>query len=291
MSVLVKIAGRLPAPWIRGFSTVRSRAPWLKRATDWIPDLIRGKQGTIQRGVARGLRFDGGQSATGFLLGTHDPGIQAAMAALVRPGMVIYDVGANVGFTSTIAAHLTGPSGKVLCFEPQPDCVRLVARNAQLNGFSQVQVREEALSDEDGTAQFLVSKNSTFSRLVGTGEVDLREKIDVRVRRLDALIADEKLPPPALLKIDVEGAEKGVLLGAMETLRTAKPVLLIELHGTNSDVADALTAAGYETRIVGSKDAILVAHWNSLVIGIPPGRADLAATVEALTDPSVVRPN
>jgi FkbM family methyltransferase len=256
----------------------------VKRTTDWIPNRLRAREGVIQRGVIRGLRFNGGNSATGFLLGTHDPNIQRALSLLIRPGLVVYDIGANVGFTALIAAHLTGPKGRVICFEPQPKCDAMIQHNADINGFGHIQVRREALAGEDGTARFLVTQDSTFSRLEGTGKPETSARhVDVTVRRLDALIAQESLPAPDVMKIDIEGAEAPMLEGAMATLREAKPVLLIELHGTNKVVADALAKAGYTTRVLGSREDILDVHWNSLVIGVPPGRPDLDGVLDQLT--------
>jgi FkbM family methyltransferase len=277
------MASRLPNNWIHAFGRLRGRAPWIKRATDWIPDSIRKQEGVVQRGVAQGLRFNSGGSATGFLLGTHDPGIQKALSVLLKPGMVVYDVGANVGFTAVIAAHCVGSTGHVICFEPQPSCFELIRHNAAINNYKHIQVRSEALGGEDGTASFVVAEDSTFSHLAtGTTQQAKGTSIEVKVRRLDSLLAAEPLPKPDLIKIDVEGAERQMLDGAMTTLRDARPILLIELHGTNQTVSDALNAAGYTSSIVGSRDNILDAHWNSLVIGIPPGRNDLQAVLAEL---------
>lgn len=284
VSLLLRLAGRLPTNWIHAFGSLRGRNPWIKRATDWIPNRIRAREGVIQRGVAQGLRFNGGNSATGFLLGTHDPNIQRALELLIKPGMVVYDVGANVGFTAIICAHLAGAKGRVICFEPQPKCDEMIRHNAAINGFGQIQVRNEALGGENGSARFLVTNDSTFSRLAGSGKPDSgAREIDVPVRRLDALITDHALPKPDVIKIDVEGAEAPMLEGAMATLRDAKPVLLIELHGTNKVVSDALTKAGYTTRVLGGPEGILDAHWNALVIGVPPNRPDLEGVLGRLT--------
>jgi FkbM family methyltransferase len=285
MSFFLRLAGRVPADWIHAFGRFRGRAPWIKRATDWIPHAIRHSEGVIQRGVGRGLRFNAGGSAVGFLLGTHDPAIQAALNGLLKPGMVVYDVGANIGFTAMIAAHLVGPEGRIICFEPQASLHDLLRHNAAINGFERVEVRGEALAAENGSARFLVSPDSTFSRLADISGQPIAQEIDVPVRRLDSLRAEASLARPDLIKVDVEGAEAPMLEGAMETLREAKPLLLIELHGTNKLVADVLAKAGYTTRVVGTREAIEDAHWNSLAIGVPPNRADLDPVLEELSKP------
>jgi FkbM family methyltransferase len=217
VSLLLRLAGRLPTNWIRAFTNARGRNPWVKRTTDWIPNRLRSREGVIQRGVARGLRFNGGNSATGFLLGTHDPNIQRALGLLIQPGQVVYDIGANVGFTALISGHLTGPKGRVICFEPQPKCDGMIQHNADINGFSHIQVRNEALGGEDGSARFMVTDNPTFSRMAGLGKPDATARhVDVSVRRLDAIIAQESLPKPDVMKIDIEGAEGPMLEGARQ---------------------------------------------------------------------------
>src|SRR5580704_9911240 len=104
MALLISVFNRMPTSWIRAAGIVRGRWPWLKKTTDWLPNLLRNREGRIQRGIGRGLRFNGGASNVGFLLGTHDQEVQFAMARLIQPGMTVFDIGANVGFTAVLAA-------------------------------------------------------------------------------------------------------------------------------------------------------------------------------------------
>ena len=287
MSLILKLAGQLPHSWVYLFARIRSHRPWIKKATDWIPDRLRDREGVIQSGAGRGLKFCAGGSAAGFLLGTHDPSIQRALTTLVKPGMVVYDVGANVGFTAMIAARLVGAGGRVICFEPQPGCSNVLRLNASLNGFSHVMLRAEALGDSDGSALFVVSENSTFSHLAAVGDTgEARGEIRVELRRLDTLLDGSGLPRPDLVKIDVEGAELQVLAGAASMLRLLKPVVLIELHGTNDGVANCLSAAGYATHVVGSRDDIRAAHWNALIVGVPRESDTLIDEIHRLTSPA-----
>src|SRR5690242_341237 len=111
MAVLAKVVGLLPHSWIRTVSRAQWRHPWLKRGFDLVANRIRNQDGTIRQGVGKGLRFNPGASSPGFLLGTTESGVQNALAALLKPGMTVLDVGANVGFLSVIAARLVGPTG------------------------------------------------------------------------------------------------------------------------------------------------------------------------------------
>jgi hypothetical protein len=161
MKDLAPLLRILPSSWIQTAGRLRGRSRTLKRLTDWLPGLLRHREAVIPHGVGRGLRFNAAHSAVGFLLGTHDPEVQQAFAQRLRPGMTVYDIGANVGFTAVLAARLVTAEGRVVCFEPLPDNARHIELNAALNGFAHIAVRRVALGKEDGEAEFVVSTSPT----------------------------------------------------------------------------------------------------------------------------------
>jgi FkbM family methyltransferase len=173
--------------------------------------------------------------------------LRLIFAALLRPDSHVVDIGANHGSVLAEFVRLV-PDGRWLAFEPIP------ALHAELTvAFPGVDVREVALSDSPGEARFqhVVSADgySGLRRRTYPGPVDVQE-ITVRTARLD-----DELPvdfSPALIKIDVEGGELGVLRGARETLETHRPVVVFE-HGqgaaehygtTSAEVWDVLDGAG-----------------------------------------------
>src|SRR3974390_2440473 len=98
MGLLLGLLDRMPASWIRAAGAIRGKSPFVKRMTDWLPGMIRNREGRIQKGLGCGLRFNGGDSAVGFLLGTHDFEVQHAFHQLLQPEMITYDIRANSGF-------------------------------------------------------------------------------------------------------------------------------------------------------------------------------------------------
>lgn len=287
MRLLTKVAGKVPHRWLMSVARLQYRYPWVKPIFELAANRVRNQDGEIQQGVGRGLRFNTGKSIAGYLLGTAEPDMQAALKAIVRDGMTVYDLGANVGFISMIAARLVGPQGHVVSFEPVPANARQIKYNASLNKFSHVIVREEAMSDKEGCATFQVTDFPTTGRL-DTGGVNEAKtgEVTVAVRRLDAVVTEASLPLPDLMKIDVEGAEADVLEGASQTLATARPIMLIELHGTNEAIKGALESRNYTPHILFSRASITDAHWNAHVIAVPRERTDLSEIIDALTDPS-----
>ena len=275
MNLLTKVVGKLPGSWIKAVSRAQWRHPLLKYAFDWCAAMLRNEDAEIQQGVGKGLRFNPGHANAGYVLGTSEPAVQSALKACLRPGMIVYDVGANVGFHTVIAARLVGPSGCVVSFEPLASNARQVEYNARLNGLTHVIVRCEALGATNGEARFLVSAERTLGKLASSDSTVSGKigEIMVPVWRLDDLLAQGGMPRPDLIKIDVEGAECDVLAGAAKTLRTSRPILMIELHGTNAAVAAALNALEYHPVVLGSADTIIDSPWDAYVIAAPKERS------------------
>jgi FkbM family methyltransferase len=287
MDFVVKLAGWMPPSWRDALDGLRSRHPRFNALIKRFILVASRGDATIARGVGEGLRFNAANSAMGFLMGTHDPISQGALKMLLKPGMAFFDIGANVGFFSVIAARLVGPGGQVVAFEPLPANARALAHNARLNGFRNLAVRQEALAASDGEATFLLSAEPTWGKLSGAGKPPDQQdgETTVAVRRLDNVIERDGLPVPNVMKIDVEGAEVDLLAGAERTLRERRPVILMELHGTNRDIAAKLAALNYVAAVLGAPDEVAVAHWNANIIAIPAERADLAPLVAQLRSP------
>jgi FkbM family methyltransferase len=270
-SACYKLAGGVPIPVIQLVSRTGARFPWLKRRLNWYRDTLRNQNGIILHGAGKGLRFNAGPSNVGFLLGSVDMDVQRALQTVVRSGHVVYDVGANVGFFTVIAARLVGPSGKIVAFEPLEENFNLLRRNAQLNGFLNVIASDCALADRDGSAEFLLSKDATFGGLANWAKKIENQvgETQVKIFRLDSVVQRDRLPLPKLVKIDVEGAEAAVLDGAVDTIQKARPILIIELHGTNAVISKKLKAMDYFPVVPGGTKAIPEAHWNAQVVAFP----------------------
>jgi FkbM family methyltransferase len=253
-----------PPSWIRAVARLQWKHPRLRSAYQQLTKGLKHQDGIIAHGAGKGLRFNPGGANAGFLLGTSEPAVQQVLSELVTPGMVVFDVGANVGFLTLIAARLVGGNGRVIAFEPVPRNAACIARNLSLNRFANVTVRTEALGATDGSAPFLLSTEPTWGRLASLGSIpcDAAGETSVTVRRLDGLLAREEVPPPDLIKIDVEGAELDVLVGAATALRLVRPILMIELHGTNAAIAEQLTTLNYRPAVLGQKGNVAESPWS-----------------------------
>jgi len=144
---------------------------------------------------------------------------------MLREGDVFYDVGANAGFYSLLASRLVGPSGRVVAFEPLPSNLTLFREHLRLNGVENVEVIEAAVAARAGRASFDPSASRFTARLQERGA------LEVKTVCLDNLVASQRIPPPSVLKMDIEGGEYEALRGAIELLRRTKPYVVLALHG------------------------------------------------------------
>ncbi len=160
-----------------------------------------------------------------------NPTEYAAFRAVVRPGMVALDVGANVGAYSMLLGQWVGENGQVFAFEPAPEPFDGLARHTVLNHLEHV-VRpvRSAVGAARTTSAFIVADTSGESRLAVSSD-GTSGAIQVPVISLDDFCREHQLDPD-FIKIDVEGAELDVLRGARETIRRCRGrlALFAEMH-------------------------------------------------------------
>jgi FkbM family methyltransferase len=206
-----------------------------------------------------------------------DPTLFRNVIELVRPGDVVWDVGANIGLFSFAAAARVGPNGQVIAFEPDAWLVQILRRSAsaQPDASSPVRIVPAAVASEIGLRQFAIASRSRASNaLTGHGYTQIMagiyEEQTVVALSLDWLT--EKLPPPNVVKCDVEGAEVEVFSGQSKTLENIRPVVICEV---GRETAECMTniLVKHRYRIYDgekplSQDAeVATASWNT--IGIP----------------------
>lgn len=181
-------------------------------------------------GQADGFRIYAmpGDAAVGrhVLAGQYEPDVTAVFRRLLRPGMGVVDIGANVGWFTMLSASIVGPDGFVLAVEPNPANARLIEASRRLNGFDHVMVSQTAAGQAVGLlALHALDSNGTTSAPSGKLELLLAART-VPCVPVDALVpAGRKI---GLVKVDVEGAEFLALRGAETMLRRDRPVIISE---------------------------------------------------------------
>jgi FkbM family methyltransferase len=220
---------------------------WIKKAlsSTWFRP---GSEHRVLVGPLRGMWFRF-SADTGFaaLYSGNERHNQRAYAALVRPGDVVLDAGANWGLHTLYLAHLVGPAGQVLAFEPHPHVVEELRWHVEHNGLSQVRIHAAALGDRSETVSFALGESSKTSHFADVEDRHAAAIFEVPCRTVDEVVAEAGLTSLRLIKVDVEGAESRLLQGAELTLRRLRPALVVELHTPEQDlaVAELLIRHGY----------------------------------------------
>lgn len=158
----------------------------------------------------------------------------AALPQLIKPGGVVFDVGANYGQYARVLSPLVGTTGCVYAFEPSRitmEGLRLMCRLLRLKNIAFHQL---ALSDQEGTAQLEIPIKDGGHLGVGLARLHSSDNWrsiseQVQVTTLDSFVERAGVRCCDFIKCDVEGAEYRVLQGALNTLRRHRPQLLIEI--------------------------------------------------------------
>jgi FkbM family methyltransferase len=168
--------------------------------------------------------------------GEHEPQLQSAIATMIPPGAVVYDVGAHIGTITLGAARLVGSTGYVVAFDGDPENTERLRQACVRNEVEAwVQVVHAAVwshSARDGVGFRLGGRQSSqggveedgYSPVLGRGEI-----VKVPAITLDEFIAVGR-PVPQLIKIDVEGGEYEVLRGGATLFARQRPLAVIEIH-------------------------------------------------------------
>ena len=157
-----------------------------------------------------------------------EPGTGDVLRRLVRPGMVVADVGANIGLLTLVMAWATGPTGRVLAFEPEATPRSNLEKMKHLNGLSWVEVRDQAVGAAAGRLTFHVSDIIGHSSLYALPETEGSRAIEVEVVRLDEAAPGGRMD---VVKIDVEGAELDVLAGLSGLIARNKDLAIVAEFG------------------------------------------------------------
>jgi FkbM family methyltransferase len=189
----------------------------------------------------------------GIWTGTYELPFANCLAASVAKGCVAYDVGSWHGFFAGVMA--AQGAGEVHAFEPLPENAELIEKMIALNPAKPLTLHRCALGETDTELDLFVLPETSMAKLESSRfqrDYSPQQKIRVRVRSIDSLVEHRDAPAPALLKIDVEGAEMSVLKGGLNTIRKYRPEIYAEIHSAEllAESIALLQQEGYRVEIV-----------------------------------------
>jgi len=221
------VRGLRSAPFIGALVHATSHAllPWDTRI--WIE---------VNDGLAKGLRLHvNPRYDTTYWDGAYEQRIQAIFAQHVTNGAVVYDVGANIGFFSLLAARFAGPQGKVFAFEPDPDNAARIREHIQANHMDSVVTLTASPVWSSSMRVFFARSTDHSSRLVGTVQVSAHSPDGFYEQAVTLDEFANTHGAPTFIKMDIEGGETEALAGATGIFDSTKPLLLLEVHNRKAE--------------------------------------------------------
>lgn len=220
------------------------------------------------------LATEGRYPSPDMVVDRYEQATTSLFRQLLKPGMVVVDIGAHVGYFSLLAAKLVGPEGKVYAFEPEPSNHLLLLRNIEINNYTTIRAQRKAVSNRSGSMDlFLSALDSGSHSLHAAGARGVTGTARVEATTLDAFLEAEGWPKVDLIKIDVEGAEVAVLEGMRQLLDQRRglklvvefcPLLLQSAGVSPSALPDKLASLGFAVHVIDDKRGVLPAEATNM---------------------------
>jgi FkbM family methyltransferase len=295
---LVWLAHRYPYS-LPGQGTIVGQLVSRKVDEDLVADLMGGGKISVPL-TPQGISF--------YLVGclTDEKELTNFLRRVLREGDVFFDIGANLGFYTFLAAGLCGYSGRVYSFEPQASLVNHLLRSVALNSYEdRISIMHAAVGENHGgEVKLFLSKNSqnnTGAASIFPHEwLDRETALSVPSISLDGYVRDKRISRIDVMKIDIEGGEMLALRGMEETLkRMSVSVIILELFPTvqltqyaghpqaHADAAKPLEVVnflrdlGYELHQIQSEGRLGKSYTDEAICSLP-GTINVAFTLPIL---------
>jgi len=173
-----------------------------------------------------------------------EPSVQLALRDLIKPGSIIFDVGANVAGLSILMSRLTGPKGIVCAFEASPRIIELTHGNIIASGCNNIQLYHNAIFSESGKDLIIYAGGHLNDSIYKQGEFTNNVGKTVKTMALDDFVNHTGLIPD-IIKMDIEGAEFDALQGMQTKTLVSKPHLILETSPNDMRCLEFLLSLGY----------------------------------------------
>ena len=211
-----------------------------------------------------------------YYRGCFEPMTTAIISKYVKPGMTVFDIGANIGCHTLPCTKLVGRNGKVIAFEPMPWAASRLKRNIDLNNFNNIILEKFALSEVSAKRSVYFRSSWTLDgTLDGISALDSEGSRDVDFVTLDEYVERNNISKIDFIKLDVDGYEYKVIRGGVNSIAKFKPVMIIEFgkytlreYGDSlEDLIDLLASIGYS--FYSEKDLRQYTTKQSLLDAVP----------------------
>lgn len=172
------------------------------------------------------------------LFGVWEPHMTRWLRGRLGAGDTFVDVGANIGYFTVLGSRLVGAKGRVVAIEASPAFHDRVLQHVRLNGCDNVRAVNAAVSDSHKTLTFvLASSNNMGANSIVPYDGPAESSFEMAARPLPEILDGDELASARVIKIDVEGAEGGVIRGLAPALGRLRPDVEIAVEVTPDRMA------------------------------------------------------
>jgi FkbM family methyltransferase len=212
------------------------------------------------KGVALVLNQKDAIVSGNIALGCYEPYNLEVFESLLRPGMNVLDVGANIGLYSAIASRKVGSNGTVIAIEPDATNCSFIERTKRRNGLTNLVIIEKAAGERIGdTFLYLCETNKADHRIYDAQES--RTRVAIKMVTLDSVLIDQAIPRVDVLKIDTQGYEFFVAQGMRELIEHSPAVRILmefwpwgitKAGGSPEQLLEFFSSRGFAISIIDS---------------------------------------
>jgi len=223
----------------------------------------------VRSGALKGYKiFTNPQKRPGYIFGTYEPDITQAVTEHCKPGWVVCDIGAHHGYFSLLMSKIIGTGGYCFAFEPLSENYDCIVKTIQANSLTNITVEQLAVSNHSNQKELHTipqefAKSRFVNNIAPSEAYKFSKTVIVKTTSLDDYFKNCGIPRIDMIKIDVEGAESQVIVGAQSILNKYNPILIMEIHACGKDdlakhpIVIDLEGIGYQI------DVLNVDHWRS----------------------------
>jgi FkbM family methyltransferase len=184
--------------------------------------------------------------------------------SIIKPGNNVLDIGANIGFYTTVFSELVGPNGKVFAFEPEPVNFNYLQQNCKK--LVNVRLNNKAVSDTTGTLKIYLSKMLNVDHRTYKID-DYSEVKEIAATSIDDYLKANGNPPIDFIKMDIQGFEMSALKGMMQTLKNNSGMQIIselwpyglqKAGSSATEMVELLNSEGFRIYLLSSTPTQLI---------------------------------
>lgn len=189
-----------------------------------------------------------------LFFGSYEQETNAILKKYVRDTDIVVEAGANIGSESVLLSRYAA-HGHVYCFEPNPYSFERLEINIRINELKNVSAFETALGEKDDSIRFHIYPKSFYNSGMSSKYMDTQDTREITVKQstLDTFVQDQDLERVDFIKMDIQGAEMDLILGAAETIRKFRPKIFTEAcepYNDTKKLFEKLSSMGYRVSLI-----------------------------------------